>query len=113
MTQEPPRQLPQGAVQATGQVASDVVAGLKGQPMLLGIVVLNIIGIGIAGYVGLKFLEAVQSGDEQDRLVLRELMANNKMAVQELMAACFPSLGRRQDRGEMDAPAFERKQDRG
>lgn len=90
MTQEPSRPISPSAVQATGQVASDVVAGLKGQPMLLGIVVLNIIGIGIAGWVGLKFLEAVQHGDAEDRQVLRELMNNNKIAVQELMRACFP-----------------------
>ena len=41
---------PQTAIAATGKVASDVVAGLHQQPMMLAIVVLNVIGIGAALY---------------------------------------------------------------
>lgn len=40
------RPLPQSTVQAAGRVAEDVVSGLKAQPMLLGLIVLNVIGIG-------------------------------------------------------------------
>lgn len=39
---------PQTVIQAAGQTAAEVVGGLKQQPLLLGIVVLNIIGIGAA-----------------------------------------------------------------
>jgi hypothetical protein len=45
VTQEPPRLPPQSAIQATGQVAGDVVSGLKQQPMLLAIVALNLVAI--------------------------------------------------------------------
>jgi hypothetical protein len=48
MTQEPSRPPPQSAIQATGQVASDVIGGLRNQPALLAVVVLNVIAIGMA-----------------------------------------------------------------
>ena len=41
---------PQTVAGASGRVASDVIGGLKQQPMLLAIVVLNIMGIGAALY---------------------------------------------------------------
>jgi len=40
-----PEDRPQSAVQATGQVASEVVSGLKQQPAMLAIVVLNVVVI--------------------------------------------------------------------
>jgi hypothetical protein len=48
MSIEPPRMPPQSVIQATGQIASDVVGGLKSQPVLLGLLVLNAIGIAAA-----------------------------------------------------------------
>jgi uncharacterized protein HemX len=83
MVQEPPRQPPQSAVQATGQVASDVVAGLKGQPMLLAIVILNALAIGVAVW----FLRGLQEGQSQrtDHMLL---------LIEKCMAA---AIDRRQD----------------
>jgi hypothetical protein len=49
--QEPQRQLPTSTVQAAGQAASDIIGGLKTQPMLLALVVMNIIGIGAGIWV--------------------------------------------------------------
>jgi hypothetical protein len=104
MTQEPPRQISPSAVQATGQVASDVVSGIKNQPMMLAIVVLNVIGIGIAGWIGLQFLQTVERGDNEQRALVREMMTSNRAAVQEFIRLCFPEggVGRRQDRGDLD-----------
>jgi len=59
---------PQTAIGATGKVASDIVGGLKGQPMLLGIVVLNVIGIAAALY----FLNKIaDQADSRYQLLLR------------------------------------------
>ena len=52
---ESPRPEPQSTVQAAGRVAEDVVSGLKNQPMLLAIVVLNIIGV----FAALWFLNQI------------------------------------------------------
>jgi hypothetical protein len=41
---------PQGTIQVAGQVASDVVTGLKQQPAMLSLVILNLVGIGAALY---------------------------------------------------------------
>jgi hypothetical protein len=46
-----PRPRPTSTVAAAGQAASDVVAGLQKNPMLLALVVLNIIGIGAGVWV--------------------------------------------------------------
>jgi hypothetical protein len=49
---EPPppdrRPPPASTMQVAGQAASDVIGGLKQQPLMLAIVVLNLIGIGAA-----------------------------------------------------------------
>jgi hypothetical protein len=47
-------------VQATGQVAGDIVNGLRQQPMLLALVVLNVMGIGAALWV-LKDLSQISN----------------------------------------------------
>lgn len=48
MTDEIPRPQPTSSVQAISQTASDVVSGLKQQPALLAVVVLNVVAIAIA-----------------------------------------------------------------
>lgn len=60
MTDRPP---PQSTVQAAGRVAEDVVAGLRTQPMLLGLIVLNIIALGVSVW----FLDRL-SGNASRRL---------------------------------------------
>lgn len=73
--------------------------------MLLAIVVLNIIGIGIAGWIGLKFLEAVERSDTEQRKIITDVMASNRQAFEEFFRLCFPEggVGRRQDRGDSDS----------
>jgi hypothetical protein len=39
---------PASVVQAVGSAATDVIAGLKQQPLMLAIIILNLIGIGAA-----------------------------------------------------------------
>jgi len=68
MTSEPPHPLPQSTVQAAGQAASDVVQGLKQQPMLLALVVLNAIAIIVAVW----FLRGLQ---EQARAQTDRIMS--------------------------------------
>jgi hypothetical protein len=52
MSTEPPRERPQSTVQAAGQAASDVVAGLKSSPAMLALVVLQIVVLGAILYGG-------------------------------------------------------------
>jgi hypothetical protein len=64
VTDRPP---PQSTVQAAGRVAEDVVSGLKAQPALLGLVILNLIAIGTAVW----FLDRIASraGDRLDHIL--------------------------------------------
>jgi hypothetical protein len=63
---------PQGTIQAAGKVASDVVSGLKQQPAMLGLVIINIIGIAAALY----FLSSLAS------------IAKDRMEL--ILKACLP-----------------------
>jgi hypothetical protein len=81
MTNEPPRQVSPNVVQASGQVASDVVIALKAQPALLVIVVLNMIAIGMAAW----FLGRLADSQQQH--------------MRDLMRACFPLADSRGDFG--------------
>jgi hypothetical protein len=45
MSQPPERPAPASTMQVAGHVAEDVVGGLKSQPFLLGLLVLNAIGM--------------------------------------------------------------------
>jgi hypothetical protein len=40
----------QSTVQAAGRVAEDVVAGLRASPLMLGLVIVNLTFVGVAGY---------------------------------------------------------------
>lgn len=99
------RELPQNVVQATGQVATDVVGGLKSQPMILALVVLFVVGLMGSGYLGMQFLQVVKEGDQQDREVLKQLMENNRAGFIQLMSACFPE---HREQGRI----FDNRQDR-
>jgi hypothetical protein len=77
MTDQPPsrpqnnndRRAPQSTVQAVSLASRDVIKGLTQNPMMLGLVVLNIIGIGAA----LWFIhELLQSGQERYMQLMRE-----------------------------------------
>jgi hypothetical protein len=74
MTSEPPRPLPQSTVQATGQVASDVVLGLRQQPALLAIVVLNIIAICFAGWFLAKLADVASTRTEAMMKMIQDCM---------------------------------------
>ena len=60
MSEPPQRPLPQSTVQAAGQAASDVIAGLQKSPILLALILLNILGIG-AGVWVLKDLAQISN----------------------------------------------------
>jgi hypothetical protein len=61
----PPRDYPPSTVQAAGQAAESVIAGLKQQPALLAIVVLNVIMIGSLFWFQSGVNEAVKSTRDQ------------------------------------------------
>jgi hypothetical protein len=63
MTQEPPRPLPASTVQAAGQAATDIIGGLKQNPALLAIVVLNVLAVAI----GVWFLSKIADNAERQR----------------------------------------------
>ncbi len=65
--QRPP---PQSAIQATGQVATDVVGGLKNQPALLAIVVLNVVMIVVAAW----FLHQLAGAARENRESIIKLL---------------------------------------
>jgi hypothetical protein len=73
MTDERP--LPQSTVQATGQVASDVVIGLKQQPALLAIVVLNIVAICFAGWFLAKLADTGSKRTDAMMKMIQDCMA--------------------------------------
>lgn len=102
------RELPQNVLQATGQVAGDVVGGLKNSPMLLAIIVLNVIGIALAGYLGMQFLATVERGDTYDRQVLEKLMENNRQGFMTMLNMCFPE----RTRGMPQFDPRDRREDR-
>ena len=64
---------PRSAIEATGQVATEVVGGLKGQPMMLALIVLNVLGISVAGWFLGKLVD-----------IQHENMVN-------LLKICFPN----------------------
>jgi hypothetical protein len=74
---------PQSTVQAAGQVAEDVVAGLKGQPLLLGIVVLNLLGIAAALY----FLNLLATNNAAH---ITELMKQSHSQFETVLRLCAP-----------------------
>ena len=57
-------------VQATGQVAGDIIGGLKGNPIVLALVVLNILGIGAA----LWFLRDLMSDSRSTRMEMLSMI---------------------------------------
>lgn len=63
MSERPP---PENIVQAAGQAATDVIGGLRQQPLVLALVVLNCIGIG----TGIWFLIKVAEQSHQRWLEL-------------------------------------------
>lgn len=74
--QRPP---PQNTIQAVGAAASDVVAGLKVQPMLLGLIVLNIIAVAAALWFLNRLVDHGQAKQKEDRETM-----------QQILAACLP-----------------------
>jgi len=77
------RPQPQTTVQAVGRVAEDVVTGFKGQPLLLAIVVLNVIGIVAALY----FLNLLAQNNSMHLRQLMEQTAQHFEAVVKLCTA--------------------------
>lgn len=79
MSSEPPRDYAPSAVQAAGQAAESIVSGLKHQPALLAVVVLNALAIA----AGIWFMSNVIESSQKN--------------LQALMLSCFDG-DRRQDR---------------
>jgi len=76
--QRPP---PQSTVQAVSQVTSDVVGGLKSNPIILAIIVLNVILVGAALY----FLNTLAENARKHR---EDLMEQNAKQFEQLMRLC-------------------------
>lgn len=72
------RQLPQSTIQAASQLSGDVVSGLGRSPLMLGVVVLNIIGIVAAVY----FLNLLIHGQQQH---LQNLLMNQQGHLKEII----------------------------
>lgn len=72
--QQPRRELPQTTLQFAGHAAEHVVGGLSGRsPYMLGIVILNVLGIAAAVY----FLNVLITGQQQHLKTLVDTL-NNK-----------------------------------
>lgn len=72
MADEQPR--PATSIAAVGAVASDVVAGLKQQPLALGLIVMNILGVSAALWF------------------LARLTNHNTTVMQMILKACLPAV---------------------
>lgn len=68
MTDQPPHPPAQNVVQAVGHVAESVVHGLKQQPLVLSLIVLNFMGIA----AGVWFLAALAEKQHERAMVLLE-----------------------------------------
>jgi hypothetical protein len=66
---------PNSAVQAAAQIAESAVNGLKGSPLILGLLLLNAIGIGAA----IWFLSSLASAQAK--------------RVEMVLSACLPHIG--------------------
>jgi len=80
------RPQPQSTVQAASQVAGDVVAGLKTQPLLLGIVVLNVIGICAALY----FLNLLAANNQTH---MSQILTQHAQQFESIVRMCLPRSG--------------------
>ena len=72
---------PQSTIQAAGYVAEDVVSGLRTQPLLLGLVVLNCIGIAAA----LWFLNLIAANNAAH---LEQIMTINDKQMTKALELC-------------------------
>lgn len=61
-------------IEAGGQVASDVVGGLKNQPGLLALIVLNLIGLVVAGWLGKSFIDSVDRASVAYRTMQADML---------------------------------------
>jgi len=95
MNDERERAPPQSAVQAVGQVATDVVGGMKAQPLLLGIVVLNCIGIAAALY----FLNLLAQNNSTH---MQALMKQHAAQFEAVMRLCSPQAQQQQFKLQSD-----------
>jgi len=90
------RSQPQSTVQVVGRVAEDVVGGFRGQPLLLGIVVLNVVGIVAALY----FLNLLAQNNSTH---LKQLMEQTAAHFEAVMKLCTAAPG--QYRLQSDPPS--------
>jgi hypothetical protein len=74
LTDNVPRDGARNVVEASGQVASDVVAGLRQQPTLLAVVVLNVIAIGFACWFLGKLADATTARTAQMMQLIQDCM---------------------------------------
>jgi hypothetical protein len=84
----PQRQLPQSTVQLAAQTSEAIISGISRTPLMLGVVVLNIIGIAAAVY----FLNLLISGQQAHLKALLEVQNRQQTEIVTLHKAEFDAL---------------------
>jgi hypothetical protein len=79
------RPLPTSTVQVAGQAASDVIGGLKQQPMLLALVLLNVIAVAAA----LWFLRDLHERQRSNVELVVKSFEKENAANRDLVNQCF------------------------
>lgn len=75
-----PRQPPGNIIQAGGQVATDIVGSLKGNPILLLLVLFN------AGFIAFVYFTARDTRERQGEMIKHLL--TNQATMQEMLSRC-------------------------
>jgi len=86
--QTPPRPLPQSTVQLAHATSDAVISGLGRTPLMLGVVVLNVIGIAAAVY----FLNLLISGQQAHLKALLEVQNRQQTEIVTLHKQEFDAL---------------------
>ena len=85
---DPQRPIPQTTFQLVGQAATDVTSGVAKAPIMLGVLVLNILGIVAAVY----FLNLLIAGQQRHLGNLLEIQTNNMNTILQVHNREFDAL---------------------
>lgn len=83
---------PRTMVEAGGRVATDVVRGLSQSPLLLGVILLNIIGLSAGAWASVSLFNAIERASNAQREMFVTLLGEERKEARELLSYCLPQL---------------------
>lgn len=88
---------PRTMVEAGGKIATDTVRGLSSNPLLLGVIVLNVIGIGAGAWMAVVLFHAIERATNAQREMFVTLLAEERREAREILRTCVPGVIKRDD----------------